>query len=80
MISQLVDDFYSERNAGTVTSSDSKNSTDTTDEDKDKEKDKDKDEEKDKDGSKGNGGYRTKDEEIMQRLTAFASFLITGAR
>lgn len=68
--SQLLDDFDTQRNADTVTSSDTAY----------KEKEKDKHKHKDEDGSKGKGGNRTKDEEIMQRLTAFASFLITGAR
>ena len=61
---KLLDKFDSEGNADTVIKSDGKNSAGT--------------DKVDKDG--GKGGVRTKDEEILLRLTAYASCLISGAR
>lgn len=61
---QLLDQFDSEGNADTVITSDGKNSAPAN--------------KIEKDG--GKGGFRTKDEEMMFRLTAYASCLISGAR
>jgi hypothetical protein len=61
---QLLDQFDSEGNADTVITSDGKNSAPA--------------DKVEKDG--GKGGFRTKDEEMLFRLTAYASCLISGAR
>jgi hypothetical protein len=64
MCMQLLDQFDSEGNADTVITSDGKNSAGA--------------DKVENDG--GKGGFRTKDEEILLRLTAYASCLISGAR
>jgi hypothetical protein len=61
---QLLDQFDSEGNADTVITSDGKNSAAA--------------DKVDRDG--GKGGFRSKDEEMLFRLTAYASCLISGAR